>query len=109
VVLVRLRREESPEIGLRVGHLLRVDSYLDMAILSMWTASPRADMVLGMVEASVRGEGPDGSDADLLEKLRALVGEARRYYAGEDMPAAMARLRVAHDLVSLRIIRVSGG
>ena len=100
--------EERATPGVRVGHLLRVTNYLEIAIISMWTGSPRTPVMLGMVEASVRGEGPGGKDEDLLEKLRALVGEAKEYYAGGDFPAAMARLRVAHDLADLRIIALTG-
>ena len=100
--------EERATPGVRVGHLLRVTNYLEIAIISMWTGSPRTSVMLGMVEASVRGEGPGGKDEDLLEKLRALVGEAKEYYAGGDFPAAMARLRVAHDLADLRIIALTG-
>lgn len=90
--------------GLRVGHLMRVTGYLEIAIISMWTGSPRAPVTIGMAEASVRGEGPGGEDGDLLTRLRALVGEAKEYYAAGDFPAAMARMRVAQDLVDLRII-----
>ena len=97
-------------LGLRVGHLLRVDGYLDIAILSMW-GERRAGIALGMAEASVRGAGPggpEGPEEELLARLRDLVGEAREYYAGDDFPAAMARMRVAEDLVALHIIRLAG-
>ena len=98
---------ERLKSGLRVGHLLRVSGYLEIAIISMWTGHPRTDMTIGMVEASIRNEGPGGEDEDLLERLRALVEEARGYYAGGDFPAAMARMRVAQDLVDLRIVAIS--
>ncbi len=94
---------------LRVGHLLRISSYLNMAILSMWRANPRAGVVMGMARASARGPGPGGDDEELLQKLRALISEGIEYYERDDFPAAMARMRVAHDLVGLRIIRISGG
>ena len=97
--------------ALRVGHLSRIDSYLDWAILSMWSVPKRATLTLGMVEASVRGEGPggaEGPDEELLSQLRALIGEAREYFVADDFPAAMARMRVAHDLVSLRLVRLAG-
>ncbi len=97
----------SGDLGPRVGHLLRVDNYLDIATLSMWMNNPRADVLIGMAEASLRGPGPKGSDEDLLEKLRALVSEARSYHAAGDFPAAMARLRVADSLVALRIVRLA--
>ena len=100
---------ERLKSGLRVGHLLRVSGYLEIAIISMWTGHPRTDMTIGMVEASIRGEGPGGKDGDLLEKLRALVEEARDYYVGDDFPAAMARMRVAQDLSDLRIVALSEG
>jgi len=87
--------------------MLRISGYLDMAILSMWTGNPRAKVLMGMALASMKGKGPGGSDEDLLERLRNLVGEAIEYYSGDDFPAAMARMRVAHDLVALRIIRIS--
>lgn len=93
---------------LRVGHLLRVGTYLAMAILSMWQANPRAPVVMGMARASVKGKGPGGNDEDLLEQLRALISEAMDYYEQNQFPAAMARMRVAHDLVGLRIIRITG-
>ncbi len=96
-------------LGVRVGHLLRITNYLEIAVMSMWTGNPRTPVMLGMVDASVRGEGPGGKDEDLLEKLRALVGEAKEFYAGGDWPAAMSRMRVAHDLVDLRIIALTRG
>ena len=105
---MRRAGEETAGPGARVGHLLRVAGYAEIAIISMWTGSPRTSVMLGMVEASVRGEGLGGQDEDLLEKLRALVGEAKEYYAAGDFPAAMARMRVAHDLADLRIIALTG-
>jgi hypothetical protein len=102
-------REEKPTVGLRTGHLLRVSSYLEIAIISMWTGHPRTDLTIGMVEASIRSEGPGGKDEDLLQRLRPLVEEARDYYAGNDFPAAMARMRVAQDLLDLRIVALTGG
>jgi hypothetical protein len=102
-------RTERATVALRVGHLIRIGSYLDMAILSMWTRNPRALVLMGMAEASVRGAGPGGEDEKLLRKLRDLVAEAREYYAADDFPAAMARMRVADDLVVLHTIRLGGG
>jgi hypothetical protein len=105
--------EAAPEkvaLELRVGHLLRIGSYLDYAILSMW-AGRRPQVVMGMTEASVRGHGPggaDGPDEAILARLRELIGEAREYHAAGDFPAAMARMRVAEDLVALYTIRISG-
>jgi hypothetical protein len=93
--------------ALRTAHLLRIDSYMDTAIIAMWTASPRTDTMLGMVEASLRGESPCGEDDELIEKLRALVREGREYLAGGEFSVAMGRMRVAHDLLSLHIIRLS--
>jgi hypothetical protein len=101
--------EERASIGPRVAHLLRVSGYLEIAIISMWTENRRTDVTIGMVEASLRGEAPGGKDEDLLERLRALVEEARGYHAGGDFPAAMARMRVAQDLLDLRIVALSGG
>ncbi len=95
---------------IRVGHFLRIGSYLDYAILSMW-AGRRPQVVMGMAEASVRGYGPggaDGPDEETLVRLRELIGEAREYHAAGDFPAAMARMRVAEDLVALYTIRISG-
>jgi hypothetical protein len=105
--VVSLREELT--VGLRVGHLLRVSGYLEIAIISMWTGHPRTDLTIGMVEASIRNEGPGGNDEELLERLRTLVEEARGYYAGGDFPAAMARMRVAQDLSDLRIVALSEG
>ena len=91
-----------------MAYLLRIHSYLDIAIVSMWTASPRVDIMLGMAEASLRGESPGGEDEWPLRKIRALVGEARGYQADGDLTAAMGRMRVALDLLALHIIRLSG-
>ncbi len=102
-------REKAP-VALRVGHLLRINSYLDYAMLSMW-AERRARVVMGMVEASVRGAGPggaEGPDEEVLAKLRDLIGEAREYHEAGDFPAAMARMRVAEDLVAMYTIRLFG-
>lgn len=76
----------------------------------MW-AERRAEIAIGMAEASVRGAGPggpEGPDEELLVRLRALIAEAREYYAADDFPAAMARMRVAENLVALRIIHITG-
>lgn len=93
--------------GARAGHLLRIGSYLNVAILSMWTRNPRAAVMMGMAQASVRGAGPGGEDEDLLRTLRDLVDEALGYYP-DDFPAAMARMKTAQDLVSMRIIHLAG-
>lgn len=103
-----MKAGERADAAIRTAHLLRIDSYLDIAMIAMWTSSPRVDTMLGMVEASLRGESPGGKDDDLIEKLRALVSEARGYLAGGEFPVAMGRMRVAHDLLSLHIIRSSG-
>jgi hypothetical protein len=95
---------------LRAGHFLRIGSYLDYAILSMW-AGRRPQVVMGMAEASVRGYGPGGAggpDEEILIRLRGLIGEAREYHAAGDFPAAMARMRVAEDLVALYTLRICG-
>ncbi len=99
---------EKASTALRMGHLLRVHGYLNMAILSMWMRSPRADVLMGMAEASARGAGPGGSDEDLLDKVRALIRESREYFAEDDFPPAIGRMRVAQDLTALGIIRLSG-
>ncbi len=101
--------EEAP-VDLRVGHFLRIGGYLDYAILAMWTQR-RAEVTMGMAEASVRGYGPggqEGPDEDLLLKLRDLIGEAREYHVSNDFSAAMARMRIAEDLVALHIIHLAG-
>jgi hypothetical protein len=94
------------DAALRTVHLIRVDSYMDIAILAMWTMSPRVDVMLGMLEASLRGESPGARDEDLLETLRALVGEGREYLAAGDFFVAMGRMRTAHDLLSMHIVRL---
>lgn len=99
---------EKQSEALRVGHLLRIGVYITMAILSMWQSSPRARIIMGMASASVQGKGPDGNEEELLEQLRALISEAMDYYEQNEFPASMARMRVAHDLVGLQIIRISG-
>lgn len=91
----------------RVAHLLGIAGYLNMATMGLWQKSPRAEAMLGMVEASLRWEGPDGRDEGTLRRLRNLFAEAREYREKEEFPAMMARLRVAYDLVSLRVIEVS--
>lgn len=103
-----MKAGERADAALRTAHLLRIDSYMDIAISAMWTGSPRADTMLGMVEASLRGESPGGEDDETLEKLRALVKEGREYLAGGEVSAAIGRMRVAQDIVSLDIIRFSG-
>jgi hypothetical protein len=100
--------EERATTALRVGHLLRITGYLEVATVAMWTGNPRTRAMMGMAEASVRGAGPAGNDEDLLARLRALVAEARDYYGAGDLPAAMARIRVAQDLVDLRIVALAG-
>ena len=80
---------------------------MDIAILAMWTASPRVDTMIGMAEASLRGASPGGEVDELIEKLRALVREGREFLAGGDLSVAMGRMRVAHDLLSLHIIRLA--
>ena len=107
--MVPLRGEEQATVGLRVGHLLRITGYLEIATIAMWTESPRIPLMMGMAEASVRDEGPGGADEDLLARVRALVGEACEYHSGGDFPAAMARMRVAQDLVDLRIVALAEG
>ena len=86
---------------------MRITGYVEAATIAMWTGSPRALVMMGMAEASVRGEGPGRKDEDLLVRLRPLVGEACEYYAS-GFPAAMARMRVAQDLVDLRIVALAG-
>lgn len=103
---MRRASRESAATDLRLGHLLRVNGDLEISILAMWMNSPRAKVMIGMTQASLRGEGPGGTDEALFEKLRALVLEAREFYANDDFPPAMARMRVAHDLIGLKIISV---
>jgi hypothetical protein len=107
--VVPLKAGEKAGAALRTAHLLRIDNYMDIAILAMWTASPRVDVMIGMAEASLRGGSPGGKDDDLLEILRALVREGREYMAAGDFFVAMGRMRTAHDLLSLHIIRLSDG
>ena len=103
-----MRTGERADAAARTAYLLRIHSYLDIAIVSMWTASPRVDVMLGMAEGSLRGDGPGGEDDEPLRKARSLVREAREHQAAGDFPAAMGRMRVALDLVALRIIRLAG-
>ncbi len=99
---------ERTDREMRVAHLLRINSYMDIAIISMWTASPRADVTIGMVEASLRHKGPGASDEELLQELRQLVSEGREYYRDDKFPPAMGRMRVAHDKIALYIIQLTG-
>ncbi len=103
-----MKAGERADVAMRTAHLLRINSYIDIAIISMWTVNPRVDVMLGMAEASLRGESPGGKDDEPLEKIRALVREGREYLADGDFPVAMGRMRVAHDLLALYIIRLSG-
>ena len=103
-----VRVKEKVTIQLRTGHLLRIHGYLNMAILSMWMKSPRAEVLMGMAEASVRGRGPGGADEELLDQVRPLIRESREYYADDDFPPAISRMRVAQDLTALHIVRLAG-
>lgn len=105
--MVFVRAGEKPDGRLRAAHLLRIHSYMDIAVLSMWTNSPRVDIMLGMAEASLRGEGPGGADDAVLETVRPLVVEARAYLADGDFLPAMSRMRVAHDTLALYLIQLS--
>ena len=108
MVPVKRAKLEKATVAVRTAHLLRINSYMDVAIISMWMQSPRAAVAMGMAGASIKGDGPDGADAEILERLRGLVGEARKHYANDDFPAAMTRMRVAHDQLALWIIGLSG-
>ncbi len=101
--------KERADLATRTAHLLRIHSYMDIAIISMWTNSPRVDVVLGMVVGSLRGDSPANTDDELLAQLRGLVGEGRAYLADGDPPAAMGRMRVAQDLTALYLIRLGDG
>lgn len=98
---------ERQSTAVRVGHFLRIGTYMTMAILSMWRANPRTRVVMGMARASVQGKGPGGNDEELLEHLRALISEAIDYYEKGEFPPAMGRMRVAHDLIGLHVIQLS--
>lgn len=104
----RAGKSREADTALRVAHLLRIDGYLDMAMLGMWTAAERGPSILGMADASLRHPGPDPRDEEVLKLVRALFKEAREYHASQDFPAMMCRMRVAGDLLSLRIIELSG-
>ena len=101
--------KERADLATRTAHLLRIHSYMDIAIISMWTNSPRVDVVLGMVVGSLRGDSPANTDDELLAQLRGLVGEGRAYLADGDPSAAMGRMRVAQDLMALYLIRLGDG
>lgn len=101
--------KERSDIPTRTAHLLRIHSYMDIAILGMWTSNPRVDVLLGMAEGSLRGESPAGKDDTLLPQVRELVAEGRAYLGDGDFEAAMARMRVAQDLLALYLIRLSDG
>lgn len=92
----------------RVSHLMRVSGNLSITIMALWGNSPRADAMLGMCEASLRWSGPDDRDDEVLDDLRDLFTEACEYRDAGDFPAAMARLRVAYDMISLATIRAAG-
>lgn len=96
----------KPDAPLRAGRLLRVEGYLDGAIMGMWAAPERAELMLGMAEASVRGVEDDDPDGEVFALLRGLLREARGHHAGGRFAAAMARMRVAQDVVSLRVIHL---
>jgi hypothetical protein len=92
----------------RVAHLLRVGSYLDGAIAALWMPNRRTESLLAMARASLNEKSPGGKDEEFLEEIRALLEEAVVYRSKGDFPAAMARMRVAQDLISLRIIELCG-
>ena len=101
--------KERSDRPTRTAHLLRIHSYMDIAILGMWTNNPRVDVLLGMAEGSLRGDSPANMDDDLLAQVRELVKEGRAYLADGEFPAAMARMRAAQDLLALYLIRLSDG
>jgi hypothetical protein len=101
--------KERADLATRTAHLLRIHSYTDIAINAMWTNSPRVDVMIGMVVGSLRGDSPGNMDDELLAQLRDLVGEGRAYLADGDPPAAMARMRVAQDLMALYLIHLGDG
>jgi hypothetical protein len=101
--------KERSDVPTRTAYLLRIHSYLDIAIVSMWTNSPRVDVMLGMVEGSLRGDSPAHAADEIVAQLRGLVAEARSYLAENDPPAAMGRMRVALDLLALYLIRLGDG
>jgi adenosine/AMP kinase len=105
--VVSVKAGEKADVALRTAHLLRINSYLDIAINAMWTSNPRVDIMIGMAEASLRGESPGGKDDEMLEKVRDLVREGRAYLADGEPSVAMGRMRVAHDFIALSIIRLS--
>ena len=102
-----MKAQERADAALRTAHLLRIDGYMSIAINAMWTSSPRTDAMIGMVEASLRGKGPGDKDDETLAKVRDLVGEGRAYLAGGETAVALGRMRVAQDLLTLHIIRLS--
>ncbi|WP_047866538.1 hypothetical protein [Rubrobacter aplysinae] len=102
------RKTGEADPALRVAHLLRIDGYLDMAMLGMWAATERGPSLLGMADASLRHPGPDERDEELLGLVRALFKEARGYRDAGDFPAMMCRMRVVEDLLALRIIEITG-
>lgn len=101
--------KERSDMPTRTAHLLRIHSYMDIAIISMWTSNPRVDVMLGMVEGSLRGDSPANADDGILVQVRELVSEGRAYLADGDQPSAMARMRVAQDLMALYVIRLGDG
>ncbi|MBX6762162.1 MAG: hypothetical protein K6T51_05580 [Rubrobacteraceae bacterium] len=94
--------------GVRVAHLLRVGGYLEGAIAALWMPNRRTESLLAMARASLNEKSPGGKDEPFLEEVRALFEEAVSYRKKEDFAAAMARLRVAQDMISLRIIELCG-
>ena len=42
---------EKATVGARVGHLLRVTGYLEIAIICMWTHNPRTLLTIGIIDA----------------------------------------------------------
>jgi hypothetical protein len=80
-----MKAEERTDTALRTAHLLR------------------------MAEASLRGSGPGGKDDETLAKVRDLVREGRAYLAGGETAVALGRMRVAQDILTLHIIRLSDG
>jgi hypothetical protein len=88
--VVSVKAEERTDDALRTAHLLRI-------------------AMIGMAEASLRGSGPGGKDDETLAKLHDLVREGRAYLAGGETAVALGRMRVAQDILTLHIIRLSDG
>lgn len=93
---------------LRTAHLLRLERYVNIAMIGMWMRNERSRKTIGMALACAGERPPGGADEEMAACIRELLAEARDFYDKEAFAPTMTRLRVAADMCSLRVIELSG-